>query len=121
MAHKKQKPTLYSCSGCSSAAQLCNDLAKQLDREGLVNMSCIAGVGAGVTPLVRQAKQAAKIIALDGCRLQCSHHCLAKQDLAADIHLDFSGYGVKKKLHQDYTKEEFDHMYQVIKVKLGTA
>lgn len=39
------RPLVYSCSGCSSAAQLANHVALQLDRRGVAEMSCIAGVG----------------------------------------------------------------------------
>ena len=43
----KSLPLVYSCSGCSSAAQMANDLALRLDRAGVAEMSCIAGVGGG--------------------------------------------------------------------------
>ena len=49
-------PLVYSCSGCSSAAQMANQLAIRLDREGLAEMSCIAGVGGGVPGLVKTAR-----------------------------------------------------------------
>lgn len=39
------KPLVYSSSGCSNVAQLANDVAVVMDREGLAQMSCIAGVG----------------------------------------------------------------------------
>src|SRR5690606_2179578 len=68
MSGKKAKPPLvYSCSGCSSAAQMANQLALWLDREGAAEMSCIAGVGGGVTGLVRTAQAGRPILALDGC------------------------------------------------------
>ena len=31
---KKNLPLVYSCSGCSSAAQMANHVALRLDREG---------------------------------------------------------------------------------------
>ena len=43
-----QIPLVYSCSGCSSAAQMVNYLAVQLERKGLPEMACIAGVGGNV-------------------------------------------------------------------------
>ena len=42
---KNTLPLVYSCSGCSSAAQLANHLAVRLDRDERAEMSCIAGVG----------------------------------------------------------------------------
>ena len=38
-------PIVYSCSGCSSVAQMANYIALELDKLGLAEMSCIAGVG----------------------------------------------------------------------------
>ena len=32
---KAKKPLVYSCSGCSNVAQLCNHLAVRLDRSGV--------------------------------------------------------------------------------------
>ena len=43
--HPQNHPLVYSCSGCSSAAQLANHVALRLDRAGVAEMSCIAGVG----------------------------------------------------------------------------
>jgi len=44
--NRNDKPLVYSCSGGSSAAQLANALAIKLDRAGIGDMACIAGVGA---------------------------------------------------------------------------
>ena len=52
-------PIVYSCSGCSSAAQLANHVALRLDRCGAAEMSCIAGVGGDVPHLMKLRAQAA--------------------------------------------------------------
>ena len=49
MENKKNLPILYSCSGCSSAAQMANHIAVYIDRQGIAEMSCIAGVGGNGT------------------------------------------------------------------------
>ena len=41
-------PIVYSCSGCSSAAQLANHVALRLDRCGAAEMSCISGLGRNI-------------------------------------------------------------------------
>lgn len=71
------KPLVYSCSGCSSAAQMANYIAVQLDRMDVAEMSCIAGVGGNVKSLVRTATSGRKIIVIDGCPLACSKACLS--------------------------------------------
>jgi len=103
MKHKeKQLPIVYSCSGCSSSAQMANYLAVQLDRQGVAEMSCIAGVGGNVNKLVKTATSGRKIIVIDGCPLACSKHCLENHAVNADIYFDLSLMGVSKKLHEDF-------------------
>ena len=64
-------PLVYSCSGCSSAAQLANHVALRLDRSSIAEMSCIAGIGGDVPSLLKTARSGRPIIALDGCPLVC--------------------------------------------------
>lgn len=101
------KPLIYSCSGCSSAAQLANHLALRMDREEVAEMSCIAGLGGDVKPLVRSARQAAEsgrpIVMLDGCPLHCGRHTLARHGIAPDLHWDLSRLGVSRRKHEDYS------------------
>jgi uncharacterized metal-binding protein len=104
-------PLVYSCSGCSSAAQMANDLALKLDRAGVAEMSCIAGVGGGVTGLVRTAQSGRRILALDGCVLKCVSACLANAGVVADTHLVLSDYGIKKRKHADFDPLEARQVY----------
>lgn len=90
MTGRTKPPLVYSCSGCSSAAQMANQLALWLDRSGEAEMSCIAGVGGDVTGLVRTARAGRPILALDGCVLHCVSACLARAGVRADAHLTLS-------------------------------
>ena len=112
-------PLVYSCSGCSSAAQLANTLAVRLDRSGIAEMSCIAGVGGGVKSLVNKAKRAAndkrRIVVLDGCHLQCARHCLENQGVAPDTHVLLHELGVKKVYHTDTDETETERVYAVVR------
>ncbi|MDQ6645874.1 MAG: putative zinc-binding protein [Pseudomonadota bacterium] len=104
-------PLVYSCSGCSSAAQMANSLALQLDRNGAAEMSCIAGVGGGVTGLIRTAQGGRRILALDGCVLQCVSACLARAGVTANAHLMLSEYGVRKRQHTDFGIDDAQRIY----------
>src|SRR5688572_3657083 len=97
-------PLVYSCSWCSSAAQMANYLAVQIDRKGLAEMSCIAGVGGNVKKLVKTAMSGRKIIAIDGCPLACAKACLQNHYIQPDAHIELASLGVKKKQHQDFDK-----------------
>jgi uncharacterized metal-binding protein len=109
---KARPPLVYSCSGCSSAAQMANHLAIRLDRDGAAEMSCIAGVGGGVPGLVKTARSGRKILALDGCVLACARACLAREGLVPDQHVVLSEFGVKKRRHADFDVAEAASVYE---------
>ncbi|MCC6276966.1 MAG: putative zinc-binding protein [Oligoflexia bacterium] len=116
---KFKKPLIYSCSGCSSAAQLANCVAIRLDREGLAEMSCIAGVGGDVTSLVDIAKSGREIIALDGCPLQCTANCLKRHGVVPKYHHVLSQYGIKKIQHGDFSLEQAEEVYKIVLTKIA--
>lgn len=96
------KPLIYSCSGCSSAAQMANYIAVATDRTGDAEMSCIAGVGGNVKKLVKTASSGRKIVVLDGCPLACAKACLSNHGIAPSVHIELSKLGVKKVQHGDF-------------------
>ena len=112
-------PLVYSCSGCSSAAQLANHLALRLDRDGTAEMSCIAGVGGQVPSLVRTAQHAARtgrpILALDGCVLACVRQSLAQHGIHPTVHMQLGAHGVRKVYHADFDAAQADSLYDEIK------
>jgi uncharacterized metal-binding protein len=110
-----ESPLVYSCSGCSSAAQMANYLAIQLDRKGIAEMSCIAGVGGNVKKLVRTALSGRKIIAIDGCPLACVKACLNNHSLQPDVHFELTRFGVAKQQHEDFDKQQADEILERIK------
>ena len=116
---EKALPLVYSCSGCSSAAQTANRIAIMLDRDGVAEMSCIAGVGGGVKPLVRLAKTGRPIIGLDGCKLSCVKACLAVHGIEPDAHFVLSDFDVEKKNHEDFSEAKAQEVKEVILKRLS--
>lgn len=99
-------PLVYSCSGCSSAAQMANYVAICLDRSRHAEMSCIAGVGGDVPSLVRIAKSGRPVIAIDGCALHCARGCLARHGVEPAMHLTLTELGIKKRFHLEFKEDE---------------
>jgi len=120
-SNDKPLPVIYSCSGCSSIAQLANRVAVELDHDGEAEMSCIAGVGGGVKTLVKKAHAAPEIIALDGCQLRCVEACLKQQGLAADHHLVLTDLGIKKSYHQSFQEDEVVQVKAVVRQLIHPA
>ena len=109
---KKNLPLVYSCSGCSSAAQMANHVALRLDREGEAEMSCIAGVGGNVPSLVKIARSGRPILALDGCALECTRSSLAERGVQPSVHLLLNEQGVKKRYATDFDPEEAERVLE---------
>ena len=112
------KPLIYSCSGCSSAAQMANYIAIKIDRKEIAEMSCIVGVGGNVKSLVKTVKAGRKIIAIDGCPLACSKACLGNHNIQPDLHLELTQYGIKKMKHVDFDLQQANEMLQMVEEKI---
>lgn len=85
---------------------MANHIAVQLDRRNIAEMSCIAGVGGNVPHLLKTARCGRSIIALDGCPLNCARNCLTRHGIAPTWHHVLSNYGVRKRYHADFDRDE---------------
>lgn len=114
-------PLVYACSGCSSAAQLANFVAVRLDRSGLAEMSCIAGVGGDVPALLKTAHSGRPIVALDGCPLVCVKSSLARHGITPTQHHQLQRYGVRKRQHEDFDPVQAQQVLQAVSAALPSA
>lgn len=110
----QDKPLVYACSGCSNVAQLANDLAVVLDREGSAQMSCIAGVGGKVKQLVKVAQSGRPILAVDGCPLNCVKQTLATVDVVPTWHIELTTLGYKKRDHENCDLSDAYKLLQMV-------
>lgn len=97
---------------------MANHLAVRLDRLGVAEMSCIAGVGGDVTPLVRTAKSGRPIVALDGCPLHCAAKILKRHGIEPTLHYDLSERGVAKRKHEDFDPAQAARVLEELLVEL---
>ncbi len=104
------RPLVYACAGCSAAAQLANAIAVRLDRSGLAEMSCIAGVGGDVPSLVRTARSGRPMLVIDGCPLDCARRCLARHAITATRHVRLADLGVEKGRHAAVDPDDVDRL-----------
>lgn len=95
-APKKPGTVVYACSGCSDAGELADRIARRLTREGPAEMSCLAGIGGRVKPLVNKAASAERILAIDGCPLNCTRHTLELAGIKNFEHLELHKIGIRK-------------------------
>jgi uncharacterized metal-binding protein len=67
---------IYACSGAADVGEIADRVARKLRSDGLVRMSCLAGIGAGLSGYVQSAKGADVNITIDGCPIACAKKSL---------------------------------------------
>jgi uncharacterized metal-binding protein len=92
----KTSTVVYACSGCSDAGEIADRIARQLTREGVAQMSCLAGIGGRVKSLLLKAENAERILAVDGCPLNCARHTLELAGFKKFDHLELHKLGIRK-------------------------
>lgn len=97
---------------------MANWLAIKMDRDGIAEMSCIAGVGGNIKKLVNTALSGRNIIAIDGCPLACSKACLGNHNITPGMHFELTRYGVSKKQHEDFDIDQANKIYKIVKEKM---
>ncbi len=100
---------------------MANHPAISLNRLGLAEMSCIAGVGGDVPKLVRIATAGRRIIGIDGCALACVRHCLARHRVSPSDYYLLSDLGVRKRYRSDFDPAEADRVLDRIAASLATS
>ncbi|MFH0821395.1 MAG: putative zinc-binding protein [Pseudomonadota bacterium] len=112
---KNDKVVMLPCSGASNLGQLANQAAVQLAREGVGNMSCLAGIGAHIENFVRAAKQAGRLVAIDGCALGCTKKVLEHADIPADTYVMVSELGFEKNMNTVLDEADVERVKSAVK------
>lgn len=74
---------IFACSGAADVGAIADQAARALTREGKGKMFCLAGVGGRVSGIMKSTEAADKILAIDGCDLDCAKKCLEEAGFKA--------------------------------------
>ena len=105
-------PLVFACSGCSNAGQLAGQVALQLDRRGVAEMSCLAGIGAA-KPLFLKKLRDREVWVIDGCPINCSLGVFDQVREHVDVHIRLHDLGVNKK-SEPPTGTDFDELIESV-------
>ena len=90
-------PTLiFACSGAADVGAIADQAARLMTRTGQGKMFCLAGIGGRVSGIMKSTEAAAKILAIDGCPLNCVRNCLEQAGIAGFQHLQLADLGMEK-------------------------
>lgn len=87
---------IFACSGAADVGDVADKAAREMTRQGCGQMFCLAGVGGGVEPILKKTAAAKKILAIDGCGLNCVKSCLEKAGFKNHRHLQLGDIGLAK-------------------------
>jgi uncharacterized metal-binding protein len=86
---------IYACSGASDVGEIADLVARRLRDKGVAGMSCLAGVGAGLSGYVQSAKGADMNITIDGCKTACAKKTLERIGVKPTSYI-LTGFGLVK-------------------------
>ena len=86
---------VLACSGGSNVGQVSNRVMVELDKSGVGNAYCLAGVGAALSGFIESAK-AAQTIVIDGCPVGCGKKAFEKYGLEPSQYFIITELGITK-------------------------
>ena len=120
-AAAKKKVLVYACSGAANVAEIADHVARQLTAEGLGQMFCLAGLGAGIPNMIQTAKDADLNLVLDGCPLNCARLIFQKLGLTNVKIIRVTDHGIEKAKGVKINDEQVQKIVALAKDALAAA
>jgi uncharacterized metal-binding protein len=99
------KTLILGCAGGSNVGQISNKVMIELDKKGVGNAYCLAGIGADLSGFVESAK-AANTILVDGCPVACGKKTLERHGIKPTRYIVITELGIDKNHNFDNVEEE---------------
>jgi len=111
-------PTLiFACSGAADVGAVADRAARKLTESGEGKMYCLAGIGGRVQGILKTTKEAEKVLAIDGCPLDCTKLTLEEAGFIEFEHLKVTNLGLEKG-KSPATDENIDTVVQAALLRL---
>ncbi len=112
-------PTLiFACSGAADVGAIADIAARKLTADGAGKMYCLAGIGGRVPGILKTTEEAEKILAIDGCPLDCTKLSLEEAGFTEFKHMKVTDLGLEKG-KSPATDENIATVVQAALLKLG--
>ncbi len=87
---------IFACSGAADVGQVADLAARRVSQNGAGKMFCITGIGGRVPGIMSTTQAAQKILAIDGCPLDCVKRTLESAGYSGFEHLQLADLGLEK-------------------------
>lgn len=107
----------FPCSGASNVGHLADRASRELAAEGAGLMYCLAGIGAQHPSMIASARDAGRIVGIDGCEVGCAKKILERAGLTINDYIVVSSFGIEKE-YQPGRKKDLSTVKQAIEKSL---
>lgn len=87
---------IFSCSGGADTGELSDQAAREMTRQGIGKMFCLAGIGGEISGILASTRAASEILVIDGCAFDCAKKILNLAGITEFEHLCLSDLGFEK-------------------------
>jgi len=87
---------VFACSGAADVGAIADQAARKMTKDGVGKMFCLAGIGGRVSGIMATTESAGKILAIDGCPLNCAKNSLDQAGFKTYEHLQLADLGMEK-------------------------
>ena len=87
---------IFACSGAADVGAVADRAAREMTKRGVGQMFCLAGIGGRIDPILQKTEQARKILAIDGCAMNCVKSCLETAGFHQFLHLQLADIDMAK-------------------------
>ena len=109
---------IFACSGAADVGAVADRAARKLTVDGAGKMYCLAGIGGQVPGILKTTQEAEKILAIDGCPLDCTKLSLEEAGFTEFEHMKVTDLGLEKG-KSPATEENIAMVVQAALLKLG--
>jgi len=87
---------IFACSGAADVGAIADQAARKMTKEAVGKMFCTAGIGGGISGIMKTTEAASEILAIDGCPLNCVKSSLERAGFTNFRHLQLADIGLEK-------------------------
>lgn len=98
---------IFACSGAADVGAIADRAARKMTQDGVGKMFCSVGIGGRVSGIMKTTESADKILAIDGCPLNCVKNSLDLAGFKNYQHLQLADLGLEK-CKSPVTEENID-------------
>ena len=87
---------IFACSGAADVGETADRAARALTKDGAGKMYCLAGLGGKVPGIISNTQKTEKILAIDGCPMDCAKKTLEVAGFTSFQHIQLADIGLQK-------------------------